>query len=253
LGWSHYQALLALPTRAERDFYVREAARAHWSVRELRARIRAGAFGHTRREGTEPAAPAAALRPNLQPIKGVLYTYRLIASPEGPASPPWLDRGFEDYLALSPDDVSGLRPGQIVESVRDDGAANGFRLQASGRSRNACYTYSAIVQSVVDGDTLWVFVDLGFRSWTCQKLRLRGIDAPELATEAGKRCREFVAGALRDAPSIAVKTTRPDKYGRYLADIYYLSGERDGQAIVDNGVFLNGELLERGLATAFTG
>ena len=94
---------------------------------------------------------------------------------------------------------------------------------------------------------------IGFWSWTRQKLRLRGIDAPELATEAGRRCREFVAEVLRDTPSITVRTTRPDKYGRYLADVYTLPGETDGQTIVDNGVFLNGELLERGLATPFAG
>ena len=48
------------------------------------------------------------------------------------------------------------------------------------------YTYRGEVKSVIDADTIDVLVDLGFGVHTMQRLRLYGIDAPEMKTEAGK-------------------------------------------------------------------
>ena len=45
---------------------------------------------------------------------------------------------------------------------------------------------------VVDADTLLVEVDCGFGCRMEQRLRLRGIDAPELKTPEGARARAFV-------------------------------------------------------------
>ncbi|MBI2950719.1 thermonuclease family protein, partial [bacterium] len=109
----------------------------------------------------------------------------------------------------------------------------------------------AVVEEVVDGDTLWTRVDCGFRAWTRQKLRLRGIDAPELSTVAGQRARDFVAKALAEVPFVVRTTTKPDKYDRYLSDVFYLPGENDPQNVLNKGLFLNQQLLDRGLAVRF--
>ena len=42
------------------------------------------------------------------------------------------------------------------------------------------YTYKAHVDRVVDGDTFDVTVDLGFRITTYQRLRLAGVETPEV-------------------------------------------------------------------------
>ena len=42
------------------------------------------------------------------------------------------------------------------------------------------YDYKAEIVKVVDGDTIDVLVDLGFRITTHQRLRLKNIDTPEL-------------------------------------------------------------------------
>ena len=43
------------------------------------------------------------------------------------------------------------------------------------------YVYKAYVRSVYDGDTITVDIDVGFGiTLTSQKIRLRGIDTPEV-------------------------------------------------------------------------
>ena len=105
----------------------------------------------------------------------------------------------------------------------------------------------ALVRSVVDGDT--IRVDLGGRSTT---VRLIGIDTPELgnrhdrsvgaqpfAHEATDFTRRKLNGQrvrLEYEPS-----DRVDKYGRTLAYVF-----------LDDGTFLNRELVRSGLAHLYT-
>ena len=85
---------------------------------------------------------------------------------------------------------------------------------------------------------MWVDIDCGFGIWTRQKLRLRGIDAPEMDTAEGREARDFVVRALGKGRrlraegerkgrgsrwwDVVVTTTKPDKYDRYLADVFYV-------------------------------
>ena len=52
------------------------------------------------------------------------------------------------------------------------------------------YTYKAKAISVYDGDTVTLVVDLGFKISTEVKLRLEGIDTPELRRDqaTSERC-----------------------------------------------------------------
>lgn len=58
------------------------------------------------------------------------------------------------------------------------------------------WTYRARVQSVTDGDTIRIFIDLGFHCFHIEALRLAGVDTPELFSgtnrEAGKAAKDFV-------------------------------------------------------------
>ena len=84
---------------------------------------------------------------------------------------------------------------------------------------------------------------LGFGILIREYLRLRGIDAPEMDTAEGKKAREFVERELGKADHVILSSTRPDKYGRYLADVFY--GAKDEQ-------YLNQRLLDEGLAVPFS-
>ncbi|MFQ5407506.1 MAG: thermonuclease family protein [Anaerolineales bacterium] len=117
------------------------------------------------------------------------------------------------------------------------------------------YTYLATVSRVVDGDTVYVDVDLGFYLRQHMKLRLAGINTPEIrgAERAeGLNAKAFVAAAIPIGSRVVIKTSKLGKYGRYIADIYYLPDSADPHEILMNGRHLNQELLDAGLAELVT-
>lgn len=93
------------------------------------------------------------------------------------------------------------------------------------------YWYEADVVSVYDGDTITARVDLGFNVTIELRFRLSRIDAWEVrGTErplgllARDRARELI-----DGKRVVINTMkdRTGKYGRYLADVYFLN--EDGE------------------------
>lgn len=105
------------------------------------------------------------------------------------------------------------------------------------------YEYKAKVVRVIDGDTLEVDIDLGFKT-TLQreKLRLIGIDTPEIRSsnlkekEHGLQAKEYVEGLLSVGSEILVKTEKDKtgKYGRYLARVFMDEVELN-QLLKENG------------------
>ncbi|MBN1493510.1 MAG: thermonuclease family protein [Candidatus Omnitrophica bacterium] len=51
---------------------------------------------------------------------------------------------------------------------------------------------------------------------------------------------------------IVIRTFKADKYGRYLADVFYMPGADDAARVAREGAFLNQELLDQGLARVYT-
>ena len=84
-------------------------------------------------------------------------------------------------------------------------AASGFRPRFGE-------AYEARVTRVPDGDTLWVKPVAG---GTFRKLRLDGVDAPELCQDGGVAARKALAGRLL-AQTVTVTERRRDDYGRAL-------------------------------------
>lgn len=111
------------------------------------------------------------------------------------------------------------------------------------------YTYAAEVIHVVDGDTVDVTIDLGFFVTTTQRVRLAGINTPEI--RGGTKTAGLVSKSYTETwvkthgPKVQLESQKPyadDKYGRFLATLR----STDGKSC------LNAELLAGGLAVPLT-
>jgi micrococcal nuclease len=121
------------------------------------------------------------------------------------------------------------------------------------------YIYQATLERVVDGDTVDVVIDMGFSTFRKERIRLYGIDAPEINTEAGKLAKGFVEEWFWDNPKFFVETivadgksvSKRDKYGRYLgviASTYRALSEWVSDEA--QSTTLNGQLIVSGHAKA---
>jgi micrococcal nuclease len=127
------------------------------------------------------------------------------------------------------------------------------------------WEYQAKVLRVVDGDTLDLMIDLGFRVFAKHRVRLHGIDTPETygvkkeseEYKAGMAAKEFVESWLRnEGGEVLIRshdggTPRAGKYGRWLVDVYPLDGDADPESPVAPS--LNEDLVAEGHATVYTG
>jgi micrococcal nuclease len=89
------------------------------------------------------------------------------------------------------------------------------------------HIYQAKIVEVIDGDTFDLMIDLGFNTFAKERMRLYGIDAPEMRTQAGKDLAWALAMEYPLERSIIVQSVEApkskqfrDKYGRFLAIIY---------------------------------
>lgn len=60
-----------------------------------------------------------------------------------------------------------------------------------GIPANAFGPYRGVVDLVHDGDTVYAKLDVGFDLTVYTRIRIDGINAPELSTQAGKDARDF--------------------------------------------------------------
>ena len=269
LTWSQYIELLPVENRAKRELLLRKAIRERLPHKRLRELVQVE-IGKSLTSGTSEvrggASPASVAL--LTPLRGKLHTHR-IALKGGTL---YLDLGFRIYRKLTPAEAAGRKADDIVE-LTEDGAIR----KLSGAPAADLYTYEATLDHVWDGDTQWYFIftgcgenqggarpdtdpskaaEIGTMSATIKKrnqggalmkndkLRLRGIDCPELKYAAGQAAKRFVEGLLSRATGVTVTTTKPDKFDRYLSDIFFRM--KDGTEL-----FLNNELLATGHARLY--
>jgi micrococcal nuclease len=84
------------------------------------------------------------------------------------------------------------------------------------------YEYQAALIRVIDADTFEFNIDLGFYTHVYEKVRLRGVNAPERFTPDGKFATDFVKRWFFDNNDLTLKTYKTDltdKYGRWVADV----------------------------------
>lgn len=255
ISWSHYRELLSIPEESVRLSLERKILKQNLSVRDLQSIIKEKFSA--KEDLDQNSVMEVDSRVELESRKSgnnllrrpvlVLYTYRVDQkfSMNLAHSVPNLDLGFRVKYGLG--GISDLKKGDIL-SIRKIKGKFSFEKIAAVRE---LFTYIAYLDRVIDGDTLLVHVDLGFGIFIQQRLRLRGIDAPELGTPMGNFAQRFVESELRDTNLLIIKTYGSDMYDRYLVDVFYLAGEEDMETIKKDGRFLNNLLLEEGLAVRF--
>lgn len=104
------------------------------------------------------------------------------------------------------------------------------------------WTVPATVLEVHDGDTVRCLCDLGWHISLTTPVRVAGVDAPELSTDAGKAARDFVVGLLPAGTLVTLVSHSLDKYGRVL-----------GSVTLPDGRDLTAVLIEAGHGVAYDG
>jgi endonuclease YncB( thermonuclease family) len=98
------------------------------------------------------------------------------------------------------------------------------------------FEYFATVERIVDGDTIDLNVDVGFRIWNRDRFRLYGIDTPERGQSGWAEASAELARLIPVGSTVRIVTAKPprDKYGRWLATIF--AGDINvNEALVANG------------------
>lgn len=91
--------------------------------------------------------------------------------------------------------------------------------------RSFVYTFPAIIDSWHDGDTCTVH--RGARPGEVihgEKVRVQGINAPELHDAGGVESRRYAEDLLPSGTLVTLTATKEDKYSRFLARITMPSG-----------------------------
>ena len=115
------------------------------------------------------------------------------------------------------------------------------------------YHYKAEVLSVYDGDTVTLMIDQGMKHFARVKVRMIGIDTPEIRTrdldekQRGYQAKEYLQRRI-EGKTVVVHTVKKGKFGRWLGVIwdYDPSCEELGES-------LNDEMIRVGHATAYDG
>lgn len=241
LSWSQYKALLTAPA-GQRSLLLKRAIAEGIGSEELYALISAGRRAH-------PPSGASGPVPKLDYKRGRLFTYKTLQGKHLKLKKGeiMVDCGFKwRHKAKA---GAGLSGGHIVRSVKtEDGD---YQLRHCSDDASSLYTYVAEVARVVDADTFLLTIDVGFNDWLDGRVRLRGIDAPEITTALGRRAYRYVKKALGSRP-VVIKSYKEEKYGRYLIDLFYMKKKvADPHVIAREGIFLNQELLDLGLAKLY--
>ncbi len=89
------------------------------------------------------------------------------------------------------------------------------------RVNNAAPLAKAVVERVIDGDTIDVLIDQ-----QRMRIRLEGIDAPELSQGNGPLAKQFLASYIQGY-SVDIKLGDNDAHGRTLGEVYMVAIDID--------------------------
>jgi micrococcal nuclease len=122
------------------------------------------------------------------------------------------------------------------------------------------YEYNAIVDRVVDGDTIKCTIDLGFSTWKKVTVRMEGINTPESRTRDKEEKKRGLAAKARliemlgyNDNKCVLKVSGLGKFGRALATVYVdtLSSLAENSSLTE--ININQQLIEEGHAVAYFG
>lgn len=228
LSWTHYVDLISVEDDKLRKQLEREATQKNLTTDELREKIK-------QTVGAQYLEPLSKRVQNIEPLRRPsnleLNTFCIADTGRHTGLPQRnkkiIDCGFYIYKPTSSARI------KIVDQPS--------------------FTYKAIVERVVDGDTLWVIIDVGFNIILREKIRLRAIDTPELKTKKGEEAKQYVSKLLEPGQEIIIKTSKSeDKYGRFVADVFYSTTPMRARDLIEKGIYLNGQLLNENIAKRMT-
>lgn len=104
------------------------------------------------------------------------------------------------------------------------------------------YEYKAKIIDVYDGDTFTFEVDLGFSIKVTEKIRLAGINTPEVKGDEkikGYEVKDYVSDLILNK-DVTIKVYKKGKFGRYVAEV-----------ILEDGTNLTKHLLEKNMGKEF--
>ncbi len=112
------------------------------------------------------------------------------------------------------------------------------------------YTYRVTVDRVIDGDTIDVLIDVGFKTTVFKRLRFLNVDTEEIRSsdpirrEKAREAKAWVEAELASADRVYVQTflDSKGKYGRLLAWVWIQRG--------DDLINLNERLITEGFQKA---
>lgn len=92
------------------------------------------------------------------------------------------------------------------------------------------YEYNAVVEKVVDGDTIDVIIDLGFKTWKKVRVRMEGINTPESRTRDLEEKKRGLAAKDRLVEILELNNNKcvlhvsgVGKFGRAIANVFVTS------------------------------
>lgn len=241
LNWSHYRELISVPDEEKRKYFENLAIEDDLDSRALKQQISQEKL--LLKSSKKVRSRKKIEVPQLNFTRGKLFTYKMIDDESESKS--FVDCGFNIFTQVA---TSFKAQDGILQSVKKD---EGFSLERSNVTKDQLHTYKAFVDKVVDGDTLNVTLDLGFKIRHKEILRLAKINAPEKDTKEGQKSSSALKRILAKVKFLVIKTNKTDIYGRYVADIFFLENETDVQKVSDEGIYLNQILLDKGLAEKF--
>lgn len=233
LTWSHLKILVTIPDKETRQAYEEKIIADNLTENDFKALIR--------KDKGLPEPEIKELPPVLIPQRDKPYVYR-IAEDEGKIE---IELGFRVTRECPFPEVN---PGEVVQ-VEKNGQQYSFIPTNPKVSPH--YMYKAKVLEILDGDTFWVKIDLGFKTKIEQKIRFRGLNTEDVETPQGKTAKDYIVARLKGCKFIAIKSYWRDKFDRYLVDVFYDKNETDFEKLIQNGKYLNQEILDKGLAVRY--
>jgi endonuclease YncB( thermonuclease family) len=249
ISWSHYREIVSVEDKNDRSRLEKMVVEKAVTVREL-IQIRNELFPANDSQNDVNSLYEKEIEKDKKGLRKPvlqLFTYRVDRkfSMNLAHSVPNLDLGFRVRFELGEKvGLESFKSGELV-SVRK--SRNSFQFEKVASVREL-FTYKAYLDRVIDGDSLLVQIDLGFGVFIEQRLRLRGLDAPEIEDRDGQKAKKFVENELKGCPFLILKTYGSDIYDRYLVDVFYQKEEWKVEKIIEDGNFLNNRLLQEGLA-----
>ena len=122
------------------------------------------------------------------------------------------------------------------------------------------YEYKAIVDRVVDGDTIKCTIDLGFSTWKKVTVRMEGINTPESRTRDLEEKERGLAAKARlqeileyNDNQCILKVSGLGKFGRALATVHVSSLSPISTETGITDINVNKQLIKEGHAVEYHG